>query len=211
MKPHSFIRLVLGFIAISSVATASRVGASVIDFSDQPAGPEVFPPSASAQTLVYNVEGVSITFTGGLILTAEHGIPVPIDQGNVYATAPIANSDLTNPLTITFSKPVQNLVVTVVNGLEGDYFLSDNAGHSNGFSLPTGSTSEGTGELADPGTVVQVGFFGPGVGDVAFDFALGQISFDVPAPSTVPEPSSVMLGAGLFALAVAHFRRRFSK
>ncbi|MBV8969083.1 MAG: PEP-CTERM sorting domain-containing protein [Verrucomicrobia bacterium] len=214
MKLHSFIRVVLGFIAISSVATASRVGASVIDFSDQAAGPSGFPSNAAPQTLVYHIDGVTVTFTGGFILTGENGSPTPIDQGNVYATG--ANTadpslTLTNPLTITFSEAVQNLAVTVVNGLPGSYSLSDNLGHSDSFSLPTLSNSEATGTLVAPGTTVDVGFSGPPLDTVSFDFAIGQISFDVPAPPAVPEPSTVMLGGGFLAAAVAHFWRRFGK
>ena len=208
--------VVLGLIAISSVTTASQLEASVIDFSDQPAGDSGFPFDASPQTLVYHIDGVTVTFAGGVILTNEGGggPSVPIDLGNVYATATLTYAPkltLINPLTITFSEAVQNLAVTVVNGLPGSYSLSDNLGHSDSFSLPTLNNSEATGTLVVPGTAVDVGFSGPPLLGSSFDFAIGQISFDVPAPPAVPEPSTVMLGGGFLAAAVAHFWQRFNK
>ncbi len=177
-------------VSLTALAAASQAHAALITFEDQPAGPSVFSSAGSAQTLTYSFGSLTAQFTGGVILTNETG---SADTTNVYATSFFGDVSLTNPLTITFSQPVTNFQIDVTNGYAGSYVLSDNAGHSNSFSLASTGSSTATEGLAAAGTVVHVAY----TGSDSWDFAIDNISFDVPT-TRVPEPASLaLLSAGL--------------
>src|SRR5262249_49173757 len=97
------VGLAAGVVALFASVAAH---ATTIAFEDQPAGPSTFAAAGPAQSLFYNFGGVTATFNGGVILTNETSQTT--DNTNVYATAYFGDASLTNPLTVTFSAPIQN-------------------------------------------------------------------------------------------------------
>jgi hypothetical protein len=198
------VTLLSTFVLVLAVAPSR---ATIINFADQPAGPSTFGAAGPAQTLVYEVGGITITFTGGVILTNETNQST--DFANVYATASFGATSLTNPLTVTFSQPIHNFQIDILNALAGNYIISDNAGNSMDFSLATTGGSVATEGFAATGTVVTIDYIGPGVSGATFDFAIGDVLFNQPLSTSTPEPASVaMLGIGLLALSIRS-RKRF--
>src|SRR5580700_4048782 len=120
----------------------------LVTFDDQPAGSSIF--GAPAQTLVYNFPDVTATFTGGVILTDETNQTT--DTSNVYASCGLSGcSGYTNPLVVTFSSPIQNFQIQILNALAGSYTMADNVGDSMTFSLATTGGSIATEGFAAAG------------------------------------------------------------
>jgi hypothetical protein len=194
-----------GVAFASAFLTAQTAGATLITFEDQPAGPTGFASAGPAQTLIYNAGPVTATFTGGVILTNESAETT--DLSNVYATASFGDASLTNPLVVTFNEPIQNFQIQILNAIAGNYELSDNAGHSDMFSLATTGGSLQTVGFAATGTVVDITFLGPPLGTVTFDFAIDNVTFNQPLGSGTPEPSTwVMMVLGFAGLGFAGYR-----
>src|SRR5437868_2453625 len=144
-------------IALLAALLAGSASASVINFEDQPAGPSNFAATSGAHTLVYIFGTLTVTFTGGVILTNETSQTT--DNTNVYATCGICGMpSFTNPLTVTFSAPVQNFQIDILNALAGNYTMADNAGHSLNFNLATTGGSLATEGFAASGTVVTINY-----------------------------------------------------
>jgi hypothetical protein len=161
MKTHQ-LNKTSSFIAMATVLAAAALvsaHADSVDFEDH-VGPPVFATAGPAQTLVYNFTGYSATFTGGVILTNESSQTT--DFTSVYATSspPGADPSLTNPLTVTFSQPVQNFEIDVLNAIAGNYVMADNVGHSINFNLATTGGSLQTVGFAAAGTVVTIEYLG---------------------------------------------------
>jgi hypothetical protein len=189
---------------VAAVFVAASAHATEITFEDQPAGTGGFSTAGPTDTLVYNIGGgQTATFSGGVILTDESGTTT--DASNVYATASSsvisgADPSLLNPLTIAFSQPVQDFQLEVINALAGNYELSDNAGHTDSFSIAVTGTTVETAMLANAGTLVHLTYLDPATGnpDTAWDFAIDDVSFDTGSTTTVPEPATwTMLILGL--------------
>jgi PEP-CTERM motif len=194
-----------GVVFASACLMAQTASATLINFEDQPAGPAVFASAGPAQTLVYTAGPVTATFTGGVILTDETSEST--DFTNVYATASFGDSTLTNPLVVTFNEPIQNFQIDILNALAGNYELSDNAGHSDMFSLATTGGSAQTVGFAATGTVVDITFLGPPSGNTTFDFAIDNVTFNQPLSGGTPEPSTwVMMVLGFAGLGFAGYR-----
>jgi hypothetical protein len=189
----------------SCAVLAVSAQATVINFADRPAGPSTFAAAGPAQTLVYNVGGVTTTFTGGVILTNETSQTT--DNTNVYATASFGNATLTNPLVVMFSQPIQNFQIDILNALAGSYTLADNAGHSLNFTLATTGGSLATKGFAAAGNRVTITY-----NDVAasgFDFAIDNVLFNQPLTVDTPEPGTLLtlaLGLGLMLAGTARKR-----
>jgi hypothetical protein len=196
----------LASIAILAASLAVSASASVINFEDQPAGPTNFAATSGAHTLVYTVGALTVTFTGGVILTNETAQST--DNSNVYATCGICDMpSFTNPLTVTFSQPVQNFQIDILNALAGNYTMADNNGHSLNFNLATTGGSLATEGFAASGTVVTIDYTSA---PTAWDFAIDNVLFNQPLTSSVPEPASIFtLGTGLLLLIGVGVRRRF--
>ncbi len=192
-------------VVILAASLAVSASATVIDFEDQPAGPSTFAATGGAQTLVYTFGTLTVTFSGGVILTNETAQST--DNSNVYATCGICDiGSFTNPLTVTFSAPVQNFQIDILNALAGDYTMADNSGHSLNFNLATTGGSLATEGFAASGTVVTIDYT---TAPNAWDFAIDNVLFNQPL-SSAPEPASIFtLGSGLLLLVGLGVRKRF--
>jgi hypothetical protein len=199
------LRALFSGIAFASACLAAQTaGATLITFEDQPPGPDNFAAAGPAQTLVYTAGAVTATFTGGVILTNETSETT--DFTNVYATASFGDPTLTNPLVVTFNEPILNFQIQILNAIAGNYELSDNAGHSDFFSLATTGGSIETVGFPATGTVVDITFLGPADGTTTFDFAIDNVTFNQPLGG-IPEASTwAMMALGFAALGFAGYR-----
>jgi hypothetical protein len=127
---------------------------------------------------------------------------LPADQTSVYGT--ISTTPNSNPLTITFSAPVTNFFLDILNGETSDetYTIADNVGNSASFVIPP-NLSSGLQffSLAATGTVVTITSAAANGGGF-WDFFVDNVGFDQPTPPPgIPEASTwamILLGfAGL--------------
>jgi hypothetical protein len=202
------------FVALSLVSTFPAA-ALTIDFEDL-TGPSLFAlASPSPQVVNYtNVggSGIDVTFTGGVILDTTANLPA--NDTSVYGTA-YFGTNLTNPLTITFSQGISNFYMDLYNGLSTniDYRVSDNDGHSADFTLvPNLSSGQTLVGFAATGTVITVASITAPTD--YWDFFIDNIHFNEALPpdlNPVPEPGTMlMLGSGLVGLA-GWGRKKFRK
>jgi hypothetical protein len=197
------------FIAMATVLAAAALvsaHADSVDFEDH-VGPSVFATAGPAQTLVYNFTGYSATFTGGVILTNEASQTT--DFTSVYATGSPsltgADPSLTNPLNVTFSQPIQNFEIDVLNAINGNYRMSDNVGDSIDFTLATTGGSLQTVGFAAAGTAVSIEYLGGGTFS-GFDFAIDNVRFNQPLTG-VPDGGSTIALLGLAVLGLFASRK----
>jgi len=212
VNSRSLGRLTRAAIAVAVIMTAAPAHATTIDFEDR-TGPSLFADvnPFSPQQLLYSVGGVDVTIDGGVLL--DEALDVPANQSTIYGTACFggcSNSELLNPLTVSFSAPIQNFFLDVYNGwiTPVTYRVSDNNGNSADFILPP--SLQGGHQVigfAATGSVVSIEALNAGG---PFDFFIDNIHFDEPLPpNLVPEPTSMLLlGTGLAAARLARRRRR---
>jgi hypothetical protein len=134
------------------------------------------------------------TLTGGELLSGEVGLNA--DTTGIYASEGLFGSGETNPLVITFTMPVQNFSVFVLNGDDTrSYTVSDNLGNSITKSLASAGALGGA-EFALPGSGLSTVEISSANAD-AWDFAVDNLTFTDITNST-PEPeASLLLSAGL--------------
>jgi len=188
--------------AFALLATVGTANASIVTFEDQPPGPDVF--GGGNQTIVYTFGSLTATFTGGLILTDTTNLPA--DEGTVYGTESCCNS---NPLTITFSQPVNNFFLDILNGntITENYTVADNDGHSATFAIaPNLSSGLQFDSIPATGTVITIT---SAASNGFWDFFIDNVGFNQPTPQ-VPEPMTLSLFAAGLAGAAALRRRRKS-
>jgi hypothetical protein len=204
--PFSKFRLAIigvGALAIGSIQSAY---ATSVDFEDL-SGPSTFAEVASpgAQTIT---EGIA-TFSGGVILTAATNLPA--DETSIYGTADFANTlpqytnPVSNPLTVTFTSPVTNFFLDVLNGntVNVNYTVADNAGHSQTFNLaPNTNSGVSTIGFAATGTIITITAGPADGGCCAWDFFIDNVHFNEPLPPNLqtPLPAALPLfasGAGV--------------
>jgi hypothetical protein len=144
------------------------------------------------------------TFTGGELLTGEVGLRV--DPTGVYASQGLFGSGETNPLVISFGKPVDSVSVFVANGENlGSYTVSDNLGALLTKSLPPiGALGAATFDL--PGDGLSTVFI-MSSDTSAWSFAIDNVSFT--QPTSAPEPESVLLVIAGLLLVPAMLRWRY--
>ena len=123
--------LAVAFLLLLGFGTGAH--AVEVTFEDQPAGPSEFAGTSSAPTLNYNFGGgLMAAFSGGVILTGETGQTT--DNSNVFATCNFCGGPtMTNPLVVTFSQPIQNFQIDILNAIAGDYEVYDNTGNTHYF------------------------------------------------------------------------------
>ena len=207
------------------LALAGSVSAATINFDDQGLiGPGVFiDASPIPQTLSIAAGGVTAVFTGGVILT--DAFLMPANLTSIYGTADSASvgaDGMSNPLTITFSAPITNFLVDVLNGLPANiqYRVSDNAGNASVFTLaPNTSSGATTIGFAAAGTQVQIASITAPT--TTWDFFIDNIRFNtgiqcgttgcnevaaIPVPGALP-----LFAAGLAVLGAGVYRRRTLK
>lgn len=135
------------------------------------------------------------TFTGGELLRGEVGLNA--DATGVYASEGLFGSGETNPLTITFAVPVQNLSVLVLNGDDArNYTVWGNTGESVTESLASAGAL-GAAVFTLPGSDLTAVAITSANAD-AWDFAIDNVSFTQATPT--PEPASLVLSAVALAL-----------
>lgn len=207
----------LGGLAFAAtlVAYSSQTQAATLNFDDQGfSGPTTF-AAASPITTTTTIGSIDVTLDGGTFLSGATNLP-----GNntvTYGTAnfPSGSAVLTgaqNPVTISFSEGINNFFLDVFNGMtvEASYEVSDNAGNSAIFNLPSNfSGGFQTIGFAATGDEVQIrGLPTVDFGD-QFDFFIDNVSFNqplppdlvapIPLPAGLPLMLSGLLGIGLLA------------
>lgn len=199
------------------LAASGSVYSSSINFDDQGlSGPSLF-PFTSGSPLNITVDGITATFSGGVILNKTTNLPA--NQTSVYGTVNIPNytTGYTNPLTISFSKAVDNVIFDLLNGWTSttNFRVTDDAGDSQSYSLLSNLNSGMTtlGLVAHSISSITIA-------DITqitnWDFFVDNIRFNVAATcndreckeTSVPEPGSLaLLGLGFAGLALGRRRK----
>jgi hypothetical protein len=176
--------------------SATSLKAAIIDFEAQGASA----PSAFNSTLNSPLVIGIAAFTGGQLLNHESG---GIDQTAVYATTSFTGSGgYTDPLTITFSQPINLFSIDVTNATPDTFTVADNLSGSQSFSLPGSSTHNFS--LTDSGiTSVTI----RSASTTAWDFAIDNVQF-TQVTSGVPEPSAMLLLASSLGIMGMLARRK---
>ncbi len=185
----------LGSTALLAFATVGPASASTINFEAQGAGTGGNLTGIPDSPLTIGVA----TFTGGELREAEIGLNA--DQSAVYASEGLFGSGETNPVVISFAKPVQDFSVWVLNGDDvRSYTVSDNLGESVTKSLASAG-GLGAFVFSLPGDEVTTVDITSANAD-AWDFAIDNVTFS--SATATPEPESLLLsGAGIVLLAAA--------
>src|SRR4029453_9668707 len=132
--------LVRAVLAPAIVLIAGQARAATIDFEDR-TGPPLFAgvDPFEPQQLQYSVGGADVVIDGGVLL--DETFNGPANQSTIYGTACFGGCsapELVNPLTVTFSKAIDNFFLDVYNGWIVDvlYRVSDKTGHFSHFFFP---------------------------------------------------------------------------
>jgi hypothetical protein len=191
----------LGTFALLAFAGITPLRATVVDFEAQTInrGGNLIGTPDSPLTI-----GVA-TFTGGELLHGEIGLNA--DTTGAYASEGLFGSGEINPIDITFTVPVQNFSVLVLNGDDTrSYTVTDNLGDSFTNSLASaGGLGAAMFSLPATGlTTVTI----TSANEDAWDFAIDNVTFTPSAATSAPEPESILLlGAGLLLLIAGPFRK----
>ena len=162
MRAKSLAWLTRATVVVVAALVASPAYATTIDFEDvhrtdalsaHTAGARWnFPTSAAPASTSPSMNGQILT----------QAFDVPANQTSIYGTQCFGECDtpnLLNPITVSFSQPINNFFLDVYNGwiVPVTYRVSDNAGNSAEFLLPN-SLSGGHKMIgfAATGTVVQI-------------------------------------------------------
>jgi hypothetical protein len=191
----SFALSFLGSMVLLTFPAVLPAGATTIDFEAQGAGRGGNLTGIPDSPLTIGIA----TFTGGELLKAELGLNS--DQTAVYASEGLFGSGESNPLVISFARPVQDFSVSVLNGDDvRSYTVSDDLGHSITSSLASAG-GLGTFDFSFPGDkLTEVKITSANVD--AWDFAIDDVTFSPATPT--PEPESLLLsGAGVVLLVAA--------
>jgi hypothetical protein len=163
-------------LALTVGAARASASTTTIDFESL-TGPSLFCPTAAPVTIG------AATFSGGAILTAVTQLPA--DETTVYATANCPG--YAPAITVTFSTPVSNFSVLVLNGEAAtvNYTVASDVGGTVTKSLvPNLSSGADTFTLPDTGiTSVTIT---RGMSATVWDFFIDDVSFTATA-TTVSE------------------------
>ena len=190
MKKHL---LIFGVLMLFIVGPAS---AALIDFEAQGPGPSLF--GDPAQVVNVTAEGVDVTFTGGLIMTAVTNLPV--DQTTVYGTAFLPPGVYQPILGVNFSSPVSDVSFFLMNGLTSDvtYTARDGLGDLVTVTLAP-NFLQGAQTITFNGNIGN--FLIVYDGFTAWDYFIDDVRFTNLNYAAVPEPGTLtLLGSGLIGL-----------
>lgn len=165
------LTLLASLALLLGVGSGAAATTTTIDF-ETITGPSLFCPPALSPLNI----GIA-TFTGGTVLTAATNLPA--DQTSVYGTASVCTSTgYADTLTITFSRPVSDFSVLVLNGntVTVSYSVTDDLGGSVTKSLVSNVNSGAdTFSLPDDGiTSVSIGLTSP---SAVYDFLIDDVQF----------------------------------
>lgn len=176
-----------------SLPIATRVAfADQVNFNNI-TGPSLYVDAGPPQVLNFTTaSGTDVTVSGGVVLT--NATNSPADETSAYSTIsyfpglPAANH-YSNPLTISFSHKINDLALTVLNGLTSNatYRVTDNAGNTAQFTLPSNLQS-GQRVVGFPtsGNLVTIQATSP---LPQWNFAIDNIDFNYTPPGSPPERS----------------------
>jgi hypothetical protein len=175
----------LSLVTIAYGTFGSATAADLVTFNDQ-TGPCCFvDASPSPQTLTYSFgDGITATFSGGVGLTNESNQTT--DNSTVYATSSFGNGT-TNPLTVMFNNPVNNVQFQVLNAVAGNFSVADSNGNQTTFSLATtgASAATTTNAFSLGGTTISILQTSSTFPGVPYDFAIDNFAFAPAKPQTV--------------------------
>lgn len=200
------------FLIFCSLPIIPRVAfADQINFNNY-IGPSLFANAGPMKVLnIPTPSGTYATFSGGVILT--NATNSPADETSAYSTTsgfpgvPLPYQYY-NPLTITFSNPVHDFSMTVLNGqpFNATYRVTDNAGYTTQFTLPSnlqgGQQSVGFPTSSKANIVkIQAVSSSP-----QWNFAIDNVDFNYTPSGPPPGPSShsqALINSGKLKLDIA--------
>jgi hypothetical protein len=189
-------------VSLLGLGTGTRASADVIDFEAQAANAGGFLTGIPDSPLTIGIA----TFTGGELRQAEEGLPA--DQTGVYATQGLFGGD-SNPLTITFSAPVDGFSILVANGdaQNQSYTVADDIGGAVTKQLAlSGALSGSTATFALPGNDIASVTISSSNSNF-WNFAIDNVTFTAAA---VPEPATLGLCGAALLLLSAYVRAKSS-
>ena len=206
IKNGRFIKI--GFISSAFMAMTFQSFGTIIDFDSQGlTGPSTFAAANPIpQTIPITVDGITVTFHFGVILTNTTNLPA--NQTSLYGTASFVPG-MSNPMLITFSEPVQNFFMNLYNGqtIDTTYSVADNNGNSQNFTLPP-NLSGGQSLVGIPATGTMI--FIEDISSLgSWDFFIDNIGFNQPLPTPDGGTTVGLLLMGLTAICV--FAKVFAK
>lgn len=183
-------------VGILLFGNTSKADAALINFDDQGlVGPSYFAAAGPAKEINVPTTNGNVQFNGGVILT--NATNAPADETSIYSTVYSPDYNVTdpsfkNPLTVKFDKPVKNFFLDVFNGYPEDtnYTIADNAGNSATFTLPPNFNS-GQKQIGFAATGTEVTIKSSTHSGNSYDFAIDNIHFDEPLPTTIPAPTTM--------------------
>lgn len=198
------VLLVAVALAVGALVTDARANTVTINFDEFTSPPATccYADTGVIGPLLYPQVTITDADNLGYVMNSSGWDNMETSPPNLFGTT-------SGTINLTFSVPVSNLSLDVINGTSASDFTlasfdaSDNqltsvTQYLNGFTS-SGSTGRFSANSADIWSATIVG---------NGDFAIDTISFDTGA-SPVPEPSSfVLLGFGLGGLALAAYRRK---
>jgi hypothetical protein len=187
-------------ISVLWLGTETRASADVIDFETQAANAGGFLTGIPDSPLAIGIA----TFTGGELRQAEVGLPA--DQTGVYGTEGLFGGD-SNPLTITFSAPVDGFSILVENGdaQNQSYTVADDIGGAVTKQLAlSGALSGSAATFALPGNDITSVTISSSNSNF-WNFAIDNVTFTAAA---VPEPATLAPVGAALLIFLACIRRK---
>jgi len=165
------LALVTATFALATTVGSAAAATSTIDFESL-TGPNRFCPPAGPPL---TIDGA--TFSGGAILSAVEGLPA--NQSTVYGTSDCAG--FACAITITFSSPVENFSVDVLNGMlePVSYTVTSNLGETVTKTIAASQSSGAETFTLTGSGITSVTITPTGGCSTFWDFLIDKVQFDV--------------------------------